>query len=296
MRLVKFLLALFSISLFTACYNNSEFEGYTKTDTGLHYKLQEIGDGSKKPKIGDYLQLIITYKTSKDSVFYDTYFCNETGKVILPFNHSSYEGSFEEGLRTMNEGDRVSFIVDGEALFKIFFKAELPYFIKKGEVIKMDVKLHKILNEEEYKKELVTYEQLLEDRDIEEQCKFLVYLDTIKTKFIPLDNGMYYQSIVQGTGAPVEEGKTVSIHYKGLFLNEKVFESTYDRGEAMSFIYGDEGQVIKGLEKAISIMNEGAKAKFIIPSQLAFGETGSSNGRVPPFTTVVYELEILKIN
>jgi len=296
MRSVKYLFYISIALFFSACFNSSDFDGYTKTDTGLHYKLQEIGDGSKKPKIGDYLQLVITYKTVADSVFLDSYSSNETGKVILPFNHSSFDGSFEEGLRTMNEGDSVSFIVDAEKLFTYFFKVELPYFIEKNGAVKMDVKLYKILNDIEYQKELIDFEQLIEDRDIEEQRKLLVYLDTVNTEFIPMDSGMFYQYIAQGAGDLAEEGKMVSIHFRGMFLNGKVVESTYDRKEPMKFLYGEEGQVIKGLEKAISMMNEGAKAKFIIPSQLAFGETGSSNGRVPPYTTVIYELEVLKIN
>ena len=64
----------------------------------------------------------------------------------------------------------------------------------------------------------------------------------------------------------------------------------------MQFTYGQEGQVIKGLEKAISFMNEGMKAKFIIPSQLAFGEMGSSSGIIPPNATLMYEIELLNIN
>jgi FKBP-type peptidyl-prolyl cis-trans isomerase len=63
----------------------------------------------------------------------------------------------------------------------------------------------------------------------------------------------------------------------------------------MEFVFGEQGQVIKGFETAISLLNEGAQAKFIIPSQLAYGEKGSSTGIVPPYTTLVYEIELLKL-
>ncbi|MGZ4055749.1 MAG: FKBP-type peptidyl-prolyl cis-trans isomerase [Bacteroidia bacterium] len=292
---IKYLHILLLVLVLSSCDNFSSYKGYTKTDTGLYYKLQVIGDGKRKPAIGDFLQLIITYKTEKDSVFLDSYSNNDIGMVILPFNHSSFEGSFEEGLTSMNEGDSVSFIVDADNLFHNFFKTGLPFFLKKGSVVKMEVKLNKIFNKKQYDAELAHYQQIVEDRDIEEQRKLKTFLDTSKVSYSPLDNGMYYLPISQGTGSPPERGNTVKINYTGSFLNGKVFESTYQRGQPMEYAFGEQGQVIKGLETAISLMNEGAKAKFIIPSHLAFGETGSSTEIVPPYTTVIYEIELLNL-
>ncbi|MBL7884539.1 MAG: FKBP-type peptidyl-prolyl cis-trans isomerase [Bacteroidia bacterium] len=289
----KYTYLLFILAL-SSCFNSSDFAGFTKTDTGLHYKLQAIGDGKRKPSFGDYLQLNITYKTIKDSVFLDSYSYNETGLVILPFNTSSFKGSFEEGLVTMNEGDSVSFIVSANDLFKHYFKAPLPYFLDAGDVVKMDVKLHKIFNEKEYVAELERYQQLIEDRDIEEQRKLGIYLNS-EPDLIPQSNGMYYQLINQGVGNFAQTGDVVQVHYKGCFLDGKPLESTYDRKQAMEFTLGEQNQVIKGLEYAISLLNEGAKAKFIIPSHLAFGKNGSSNGIVLPYTTLVYELELVKL-
>jgi FKBP-type peptidyl-prolyl cis-trans isomerase FkpA len=272
------------------------YKGYTESDTGLFYKLQVIGDGGKKPSIGDFLQLRITYKTAKDSIFFNSYSINETGMVILPFNRSSFKGSFEEGLTGMNEGDSVSFIVDAFPLFKNFFKAELPMFLNMDDIVKMDVRLHKILSTKEYQEKLKEYAEIIADRDIEEQRKLQTYLDTNQTHFSFFSGGMYYLPLVQGTGANAEVGDFVKISYKGYFLDGRPFESTYDRGQALEFKLGEQGQVLRGIELAISLMNEGAKTKFIIPSQLAFGEAGSSTGIVPPFSTVIYEIELLSIN
>lgn len=254
-----------------------------------------IGDGKSKPTFGDYLQLIITYKTINDSVFFDSYYNNPTGKVILPFAHSTFKGSFEEGLTTMNAGDSVSFIVNADSLFRKFFKAQLPMFLKQNDVVKMDVKLHRILNKEEYEKEILSFQQLEEDYDIEEQRKLQSYLDTDQQQFSPLDNGMYYLPERQGAGETVKSGDLIRINYKGYFLNGKKFESTYERGQPLEFTFGEQGQVIKGIEYAISLLNEGAKAKFIIPSQLAFGKTGSSTGIVPPYSTLIYEIELVSL-
>ncbi len=292
---IKRIYVLFVLIVLASCWTDPTYKGFTETDSGLYYKLQMIGDGKRKPTIGDYLQLNITYKTVTDSVFMDTRSGNDLGMVFLPFNHSSFEGSFEEGLSIMNEGDSVTFIVGADNLFTKFFKSQLPLFLKKDAVVLMDVKLHRILNKKEYEDELVRYETIIEDRDIEEQRKIQLFLDTSKVSFSRLQNGIFYLPVTQGSGSFPERGNTLRINYTGCFLNGKIFESTYDRGQPLEYICGEQGQVIKGLESAISLMNEGAKAKFIIPSHLAYGEDGSSTGIIPPYTTVIYEIELLNL-
>jgi FKBP-type peptidyl-prolyl cis-trans isomerase len=291
---ISYLYVLFAVIVLVSCGGGSRFKDYTQTDSGLYYKLQAIGDGKRKPVIGDFLQLIITYKTEKDSVFLDSYSSNDMGMVILPFNHSSFEGSFEEGLSIMNEGDSVSFIVDGAGLFTKFFKTGLPLFLKAGELVKMDVKLHRILNKEEYAAELQKYAGMVEDRDIEEQRRISVFLDTASVKYEPV-SGIYYLPVKQGSGELPSAGDRIRVNYTGSFLNGKVFESTYDRGQPMEFSWGEQQQVIDGLRIAISMMNEGSKGKFIIPSHLAYGAEGSSTGIVPPYSTLVYEIELLNL-
>ena len=292
---IRTIYVLFVLLVLASCWTDPTYKGFTETDSGLYYKLQMIGEGKRKPAIGDYLQLNITYKTVTDSVFMDTRSSNDIGMIYLPFNHSSFEGSFEEGLSIMNEGDSVTFIVGADNLFTKFFKSQLPVFLKKDALVFMDVKLHRILNKKQYEDELVRYGTIIEDRDIEEQRKIQLFLDTSEVSFSRLQNGMFYLPLTQGSGSFPERGNTLTINYIGCFLNGKVFESTYDRGQPLEYICGEQGQVIKGLESAISLMNEGAKAKFIIPSHLAYGEDGSSTGIIPPYATVIYEIELLNL-
>jgi FKBP-type peptidyl-prolyl cis-trans isomerase len=93
----------------------------------------------------------------------------------------------------------------------------------------------------------------------------------------------------------VAVGDTVLIHYEGYFLNGNFFDSTHQRNEPLQFVYGQQWQVIGGLEKAIGKMHEGDKALVIIPSEQAFGADGSVEGIVPPFTPVVFEVELINV-
>jgi len=278
-----------------SCREQGPFKGYATTNSGLYYKIISLGDGIVKPAYGDYLQLTITYKTLNDSVFLDTYLYNETGMVILPYNKSSFKGSFEEGISKMNEGDTYSFIVNSDSLFEKFFHLQMPLFLEKDNYVKMDVTLSKILTNDEYLTELKEFHVTAEHKEQNEKNKLLLFLDTCDAHYFSIDSELYYLPIKQGVGDAVKYGDEVYIHYKGYFLNGVQFESTYSRNKPLQFMYGQEGQVIKGIEKALIFMNEGAKTKFIIPSQLAYGKTGSSTGIIPPFTTVIYEIELLNL-
>jgi FKBP-type peptidyl-prolyl cis-trans isomerase len=100
--------------------------------------------------------------------------------------------------------------------------------------------------------------------------------------------------ILKGTGAQAENHKTVKVHYKGTFLNGRVFDSSYDRNEPIEFKLG-ERQVIPGWEEGIMYMNVGGKAKLILPSQIAYGESGAGGGIIPPFCPLVFEVELIEV-
>ena len=79
-------------------------------------------------------------------------------------------------------------------------------------------------------------------------------------------------------------------------LDGKLFDSTWKRNQPFEFVYGTEMQVVQGLEIALRTMKEKERALFVMPSEMAFGKKGSSTRIVPPFTPVVFEVEVEKIN
>ena len=82
------------------------------------------------------------------------------------------------------------------------------------------------------------------------------------------------------------------VDYEGCFLNGRVFEKSRTDFE---LIYGIPDQMVKGLNYVMGQLNEGQTAKIILPSALAFGENGSSNGTVPPYTPVLYNLKLTEV-
>ncbi len=106
-------------------------------------------------------------------------------------------------------------------------------------------------------------------------------------------SGLRYKIIQKGEGAKPEKGQTVSVHYKGMFSDGNVFDDSYKRGAPIDFPIG-QGNVIPGWDEGIMLLNVGDKARFVIPSSLAYGEAGAG-GVIPPNATLVFDVELMEV-
>ncbi len=106
-----------------------------------------------------------------------------------------------------------------------------------------------------------------------------------------LPSGLQYKVIKEGTGAKPKATNTVKTNYTGKFLNGKVFDSTEGKAPAEFPL----NQVIPGWTEGIQLMSVGAKYEFYIPYNLAYGEKGMQQGGIPPFSTLVFDVELLSI-
>jgi FKBP-type peptidyl-prolyl cis-trans isomerase len=103
-------------------------------------------------------------------------------------------------------------------------------------------------------------------------------------------SGLQYEVITLGTGEKPGPTDVVRVHYTGMLLDSTKFDSSVDRGEPAQF---GVNQVIPGWQEGIQLMPVGSKFKFYIPYELAYGEQGT--GPIPPYSTLVFEVELLDI-
>lgn len=105
-------------------------------------------------------------------------------------------------------------------------------------------------------------------------------------------SGLQYEVLREGTGTthPTAESK-VRVHYHGTLIDGTVFDSSVERGEPISFPLNG---VIRGWTEGVQLMTEGAKYRFFIPYQLAYGERGAG-GQIPPYAALIFEVELLEI-
>ena len=129
------------------------------------------------------------------------------------------------------------------------------------------------------------------DRIKEQKAKELKLINDLSKGFSKTKTGLLYKFEEDNQSEKPETGKKVKVHYKGMLLDGTVFDSSYKRNQPYEFTLGI-GQVIKGWDEGISLLGVGDKASFIIPSDLAYGESGAG-GVIPPNATLVFEVELI---
>jgi FKBP-type peptidyl-prolyl cis-trans isomerase FklB len=104
------------------------------------------------------------------------------------------------------------------------------------------------------------------------------------------ESGLQYEVLKQGNGRKPTATDRVKVHYHGTLTNGTVFDSSVERGEPTSFGLN---QVIAGWTEGLQLMPVGSKYRFYIPQELGYGERAA--GQIPPYSTLIFEVELLDI-
>jgi FKBP-type peptidyl-prolyl cis-trans isomerase FklB len=141
-----------------------------------------------------------------------------------------------------------------------------------------------------FQKEMVAKQEEVAKKNKKEGEAFLAEnkkKEGVKT----LPSGLQYKVIKAGTGKKPKSTDNVTTHYRGILINGTEFDSSYLRGQPISFQVNG---VIPGWAEALQLMEEGAKWRLFIPSNLAYGEQGKG-GVIGPNMTLIFEIELISI-
>ncbi len=111
-----------------------------------------------------------------------------------------------------------------------------------------------------------------------------------KENIITTASGLQYEVLTKGEGPSPSATTNVTVHYRGTTLDGKEFDSSYSRNAPATFPLN---RVIAGWTEGLQLMNVGAKYRFYIPSDLAYGERGAG-GSIGPNETLIFDVELLK--
>ena len=140
------------------------------------------------------------------------------------------------------------------------------------------------------------FEQLSKEKSIISAKEEKNYLEENAQKegVFTTESGLQYEIILSSNNEnKPQETDTVTVHYHGTLIDGTVFDSSIDRGETISFPLN---MVIPGWTEALQLMNVGDKWKLTIPSKLAYGERGEPRAGIGPNSTLIFEVELIKIN
>lgn len=295
------------VLLFPACH--SDQKGFETSSFGVQFNFHTHHADSVKPYIGDLVTADVSFRTK------DTLFFISSRDLNIPYSFEILEprfiGDLYEAFMLMGVGDSATFRFKGDSLFLLDFEIDtFPDFIDSNTIVFMDAKLLHVLPREQFNQEKQAYQELMEKSESEmkqkEEQDIADYLTTHNIRQKPKPSGLYVISQVEGNGPEIEPGKIVRVNYTMMFINSEIFETTiqeiavknniFDSSliyKPFEYVHGD-GTTIPGFEEGLSYMRQGGKAKLIIPSSLAFGEHGYEN-LIPPYTPIVYEIEILEV-
>ena len=108
------------------------------------------------------------------------------------------------------------------------------------------------------------------------------------------ESGIKYKISKEGTGPNAKKDDLLSVHYSLQLVDGSEIDSSFTRGAPIEFTCCV-GQVIKGWDEAMQLLNKGSKARLIIPSELGYGAVGAGNGVIPPNATLIFDVELVDI-
>jgi FKBP-type peptidyl-prolyl cis-trans isomerase len=271
-------------TMLTYCQTDSE--GFKTNDSGLKYKFHVSSDTAKAAKESDIITISMKYYIH-DSLLFNSEKIHQP--IQFPIVKPTFKGDFYEGLAMLHRGDSASFKCNADSIFLKMFKARaLPKFVKLNDVVRFDVKLLNVASPEEFEAQKKAELAQLNAKG-DQTLKDYIAKENITVQ--PTASGLYYIETVKGKGEIAKAGQKVSVHYTGTFTDGTKFDSSIGK-KPLEFVVG-QGQVIKGWDEGIMLMNKGAKAKLVIPANLAYGERGA--GSIPPYTPLVFEVELVDI-
>lgn len=226
-----------------------------------------------------------------------------TGKALMA-RISARNGQPSPDGKTPEVGkDKVGLLVGtdvGRSLAPIQEEIDIPVFLQAIRTTTSNGKA--LLSEEELNAIRQTFSQKVQsqmqakaavagEKNKTEGATFLAKNKVTKGVFTT-PSGLQYMVLRQGAGQRPRATDRVRVNYHGTLLDGTVFDSSYDRGQPAEFGLN---QVITGWTEGVTMMPIGAKYRFWIPSELAYGPKGTPGGPVGPNSTLVFDVELLAI-
>ena len=296
-------LILYTFFTVLAIKGNAQ-DGFQRTSKGTIYKMLSHNTGDRI-KLNDVVTFQAIQKTEKDSILFSTYVSGTPVQAqVQP------DGDLMDIFPLLTVKDSVLIKVPTDSIFKSQ-EDKRPPFLPKGSNLLFVIKVERVqpLSEAiaERDKEIAEGKILMEKYKAEETANTTKYIADHKLLLKTTKSGLKYKITKASVKRKPLAGDTVLVNYTGRAISDgKVFDSSIasegikaglqrpeDSYKPLEIVIGM-GQVIPGWDEGILLLNEGSKATFIIPSQLAYAERGTGDV-IKPFSTLWFDVELVKV-
>lgn len=268
--------------------------GMTKLPSGLEYKIIKKGTGTRKAANGDHAEMFIHVYLDDSVIFDSRSMYSATRPVPVTIQDPKANGDLMEGFKLLSAGDSALFLVPVDTMLKGGAQPMPGMQQGKNQKMRYEVQVESIRTEEEenkYNQEMATKQKGIDEQLLQE------YFAKNGIKAKKTESGLYYTVSKEGTGPMPKTGQMLSVNYTGKLMNGNVFDSNTDSSfkhpEPFKLPIG-KGQVIKGWDEGLMLINKGAKATFYIPSTLAYGSQDRSP-QIPANSILIFDVELLDI-
>jgi len=308
----KSLVILFAATLGLAACNNLK-----KGPGGLMYTIHK-SEGKEKIKEGDIIKLNFIQKSEKDSIMANTYDLEQP--QVFPVAKKMYAGDMNDVLSLFGEGDSATFKLNLDTMAK--YSGQPKPLGTKDTYMVFTVKVEKVLHKPASEPDSVfqrkaqeffqkDYQASIEKYKSSEDGKLKKYIEDNNLKTQTTASGLQYVITTPGSSEKPVLGDTIMVNYTGKKTVKKsdgkdnIFDTSdlkiaKESGKFNAAAqYGPRaftlGRAIPGFDEGLQLIGKGGKITLIIPSKLAYGESGMPQGGISPYTPLVFEVELSDI-
>ncbi|WP_158825507.1 FKBP-type peptidyl-prolyl cis-trans isomerase [Mucilaginibacter lacusdianchii] len=290
-----------SVILFSAVALSAKAQtDFAQTPKGARYRIITHGNGAKI-KQDDIITFQFTVKTDKDSVLESSYQAGRPAQTKVRPSQNVMD--LMEVFPQLSVKDSALIRIPADSLFAKQEDRRPPFF-PKGSFLNFVVKIERVQTLNEVIAENNAAMAKMRGNDSTSRLKYIA-----DNKLAPktTTTGLQYVVTRASAGRKPMAGDSVWVNYTGKLLNGTVFDTSVEPVAKTSGVYQagrkyepialavGMGQVIPGWDEGLQLLNEGSKATFIIPYKLAYGERGTPDGSIPPFSSLVFDVEVVKV-
>lgn len=297
---------LLFLALIAAPFITRAQDGYMRTPKGAQYKIITHNTGNRI-KLQDVITLNMTLKTEHDSVLFNSYAMGHPMQVQV--QPSQNVGDLMDVFPLLTVKDSAIVRVPADSVYAGHEDARPPA-LAKGSIMVFFLKIEKVQSVAEViaernaaqAQEKAEMDKLKTDEGITAAKYIAEHKLNVKTT----PSGLKYVITHASARRKVMPGDSVYVNYAGRTTDDKLFDSSIEavaregglqqpgRNYEPLPIVVAKGQVIKGWDEGLLLLNEGSKATFVIPSNLGYGDQGAG-GSIKPYSTLIFDVEVVKV-